>query len=132
MTKEQIQLVMDTWAMAAPIQAQVAETFYNRLFEIAPNVRPMFKGDIKAQGLKLTQTLGMVVAGLHNFSLIEPTVAELGRKHVGYGVEDKDYDTVAQALLWTLEKHLGAAFTPQVKEAWTQAYTTIAGVMTRA
>jgi nitric oxide dioxygenase len=118
--------------MAAPIQAQVAETFYNRLFEIAPSVRPMFKGDIKAQGLKLTQTLGMVVAGLHNFGLIEPTVAELGRKHVGYGVEDKDYDTVAQALLWTLEKHLGPAFTPQVKEAWTQAYTTIAGVMTRA
>ena len=36
---------------------------------------------------------------------------------------------VGAALLWTLGQGLGAAFTPAVAGAWTEAYTVLAGVM---
>ena len=56
----------------------------------------------------------------------------MGRRHVGYGVTAKHYEPVGAALLWTLEKGLGADFTPPVKAAWTETYMTVAGVMQKA
>ena len=45
---------------------------------------------------------------------------------------DKHYDTVGAALLWTLEKGLGTAFTPEVKEAWVTVYALLATTMKNA
>jgi hemoglobin-like flavoprotein len=56
-------------------------------------------------------------------------VQDLGRRHVGYGVTDEHYDTVGGALLWTLEKGLGSAFTPEMKDAWATVYGILASVM---
>jgi hemoglobin-like flavoprotein len=69
---------------------------------------------------------------LHQVEKILPAVEDLGRRHVGYGVTAKHYEPVGAALLWTLEQGLGTAFTPPVKDAWTEVYTTVAGVMTKA
>jgi hemoglobin-like flavoprotein len=89
----------------------------------------MFKGDMKEQGKKLMSTLAIVVAGLANPNSILPAVQALGVKHNAYNVKDAHYDTVGKALLWTLEQGLGKEFTPDVKAAWTAAYTLLAGVM---
>lgn len=132
MTPEKIKLVQDSFAKVAPIAGQAADIFYDRLFEIAPDVRPMFPADMSNQKDKLMQTLGVAVNNLHQVETILPTVQELGRKHVGYGVKDEHYDTVGAALLFTLEKGLGDAFTPDVKEAWTETFVTVAGVMKEA
>ena len=53
----------------------------------------------------------------------------LGRRHSGYGVQDKDYGTVGKALIWTLEQGMGEDFTPEVRDAWMAAYGMIAQVM---
>ena len=74
--------------------------------------------------------LATAVSNLHQVEKIVPAVQDLGRRHVGYGVTADQYEPVGEALLWTLEKGLGPAFTPQVNEAWTSAYTTLASVMT--
>ena len=87
---------------------------------------------MKEQKMKLLQMLGMAVKGLDNLEQLVPAVENLGRRHVGYGVKDSHYDTVGDALLWTLEKGLGEAFTPEVMEAWTQTYITLATVMKNA
>lgn len=129
MTPDQIQLVKSSFAKVAPIAPQAAELFYGRLFEIAPEVRPMFKGDVAEQGRKLMTALTMAVANLERTDKLVPVVRDLGRRHVGYGVRDAHYGKVAEALLWTLEKGLGDAFTPPVREAWTAAYMLIAGTM---
>lgn len=129
MTPEQKQLVRDSWSKVVPIQETAAELFYGRLFEVYPEVKPYFKGDMKEQGRKLMAMLGTAVNGLDNLeALIEPLKAS-GKAHAGYGVKAEDYDKVADAFLWTLEKGLGDAFTAQVKEAWTVTYTTVASVM---
>jgi len=92
----------------------------------------LFKGDIQVQGEHLMATLKIAVDGLDDLDAIVPTVEDLGRRHVDYGVKDEDYDTVGEALLWTLEKGFGDEFTPEVKGAWATVYTLLATVMTNA
>ena len=132
MTPEQVSLVKTSWAKVVPIAPQAAELFYGRLFELDPSVKPLFKGDMQEQGKKLMTTISTVVNSLDNLEPMLPAVQDLGRRHVGYGVSDAHYDTVGSALLWTLEQGLGAEFTANVKQSWTEAYTALAGVMKAA
>jgi hemoglobin-like flavoprotein len=129
MTPDQVKAVQDSFAKVAPISEQAAALFYGRLFEIAPEVKPLFKGDMKEQGRKLMATLAVVVNGLSNLEAILPAASALAKRHVDYGVKAAHYEPVGGALLWTLERGLGDAFTPQLKAAWTAAYTTLSGYM---
>ena len=129
MTPEQKKLVQQSFAKVLPIKEQAAELFYGRLFELDPSLRPMFKGDMKRQGAMLMSVLAMAVNGLDRLHAIVPAVEALGRRHVGYGVRDEHYETVGAALLWTLEKGLGTAFTPETRAAWAACYGLLAGVM---
>lgn len=129
MTPNQIKLVQASFAQVAPIAATAADLFYGRLFETAPHVRAMFPEDISEQKKKLMAMLGTVVAGLNNLDTLMPAVRALGRRHGGYGVKAQHYAPVGSALLWTLEKGLGAAFTPDVKDAWATAYIVLSTTM---
>ncbi len=127
-----IRLVQSSFAKVVPVAEQAAEIFYNRLFEIDPSVRSMFKGDIAEQGQKLMATLKVAVNGLSKPDTIIPVIEELGRRHVGYGVRDDHYDTVGAALLFTLEKGLGDDFDIDTQNAWASAYNLLATVMINA
>ena len=132
MTPEQVKMVQASFAMVEPIADTAADIFYDRLFEIAPDVRPMFPADMKDQKKKLMQTLSVAVKNLHKVETILPVVEELGARHVGYGVKDEHYDSVGAALLYTLEAGLGDDWTPELCDAWTETYLTLAGVMKQA
>ena len=121
-----------SFEQVAPIAETAAELFYGRLFEVAPEVRPLFRGDMKAQGRALMGIIGVAVKGLDKLEQIVPAVQEMGRRHAGYGVQESHYQTVGACLLWTLEKGLGDGFTPPVKDAWTTAYTLLAETMKAA
>jgi hemoglobin-like flavoprotein len=132
MTPEQKVLVQSTFAKVAPIADTAAAMFYARLFEIDPSLRPLFTTDIADQGRKLMQTLAVAVTGLDRLDELVPAVRQLGVRHARYGVKDHHYDTVAEALLWTLERGLGSDFTPDVKNAWTAVYGVLASTMKEA
>lgn len=132
MTPDQVKLVQDSFQHVTPIATQAGDLFYARLFEIAPEVRPMFPADITAQRDKLMRMLTTAVTNLHQVEVIVPAVKDLGKRHVKYGVKDAHYDKVGEALIWTLDKGLGEAFTPPVKDAWVATYDTLAGVMKTA
>ncbi len=132
MNENQISLVQDSFAKVVPIKDAAAEIFYNRLFEVAPQVRPMFKDDVTEQGTKLMATLSVVVNGLRDLDKIVPVAEKLAVNHIDYGVKAEHYDTVGASLLYTLKAGLGDDFTDEVEEAWTAAYTTLAGVMVNA
>jgi nitric oxide dioxygenase len=129
MTERQIELVKSSFAMVAPISEAAAGLFYNRLFEIAPEVRSLFGGDMKEQGRKLMQMLALIVNGLDRLERLAPAVEDLGRRHVSYQVTADQYEVVGSALLWTLGQGLGDAFTDEVCEAWTAAYGVLASTM---
>lgn len=127
-----IRLVQASFAEVRPISEQAAAIFYARLFEIAPEVKPLFKGDMVEQGRKLMAMLAVVVNGLDKLDSIVPAAQELACKHVGYGVRKEHYAVVGSALLYALGAGLGSAFTPEVKQAWSDAYAVLAGVMIAA
>ena len=132
MTPNQIKLVQTSFAQVAPIAATAADLFYGRLFEIAPQVRAMFPDDLSEQKKKLMAMLGTAVAGLSRLDTLMPAVQALGRRHGGYGVRAQHYASVGSALLWTLEKGLGEAFTPEVKDAWATTYIVLSTTMMNA
>ena len=132
MTPRQVELVRSSWAKIEPISETAARLFYRRLFEVAPEVRPLFKTSISQQGDKLMKTLSVVVAGLDRFDSILPAVEQLGRRHDAYGAQPEHYGVVGETLLWTLEQGLGEAFTDETRRAWTEAYEALAGVMIQA
>ena len=132
MTPVEIKLVKDSWAKVVPISETAAELFYGKLFELDPEVRSMFKGDMKEQGRKLMAILNTAVNSLDKLDAIVPAIQDMGKRHVGYGVKDKDYDTVGEALIWTLGAGLKDDFTDDTKAAWIAVYTLVADTMKSA
>jgi len=129
MNPSQVKLVQESFAKVAPISEQAAVIFYDRLFEVAPAVKAMFPADMAEQRKKLMATLAVVVNGLSNIESILPAASALATRHVSYGAKPEHYPVVGGALLWTLEKGLGAAWTPEVAAAWTAAYGTLSNFM---
>ncbi len=129
MTPDQVKAIQDSFAKVVPISEQAAALFYGRLFEIAPAVKPLFRGDIEEQGRKLMAMLAAVVNGLGNLETILPAASALAKRHIDYGVKAADYEPVGAALLWTLQRGLGREWTPELAAAWTEAYAVLSGFM---
>ena len=126
MTPEQVKSIQESFAKVAPIADAAAALFYDRLFEIAPEVKPLFRGDMTEQGRKLMKTLTVVVNGLGNLDSHFARRERAWRRTMSaYGVKPSHYTPVGEALLWTLERGLGPDWTPELKGAWTAAYTTL-------
>jgi len=132
MAPEHVRLVQSTWVKVLPIKDTAAQLFYERLFEMDPSLRALFRGDMRQQGEKLMQVIDAAVNGLSHLERIVTAIQELGRRHVDYGVKDHHYDTVGAALLWTLEKSLGKEFTREARNAWTTVYSILATTMQEA
>ena len=132
MTPEKIALVRSSWQQVLPIQDTAAQLFYGQLFELDPSLRGMFKGDMAEQGRKLMAIINTAVNSLDDLGPILGAVQDMGRRHVAYGVTEAHYDTVGSALIWTLGKGLGEQFTPAVRDAWVETYTTLASAMKQA
>jgi methyl-accepting chemotaxis protein len=132
LTEVQKKLVQDSWAKVEPIAPTAASLFYAKLFELDPSLKPLFKGDLTEQGAKLMKTLAVAVGSLNKLDGLVPVLQQLGRRHKNYGVLPPHYDTVAVTLLDTLDKGLGDAFTPDVKDAWVAIYGVVSSTMIAA
>jgi hemoglobin-like flavoprotein len=133
MNPHQKTLVQESWKQVEPIADVAATLFYGRLFELDPDLRPLFSSsDLGEQKRKLMQMLGVAVRGLDRPEQLVTALEALGRRHVGYHVRDAHYATVGEALLWTLEQGLGAAFTAEAREAWMLTYGLVSSGMRSA
>ena len=132
MNAAQRELVLTTFAKLAVMPEVAGALFYERLFAANPTFQPLFKNDMRIQGLKLMTMLALVVYNLPEPGKVLPAIRDLAIRHVEYGVKLSDYDTLREALLWTLEQVLEKDFTPAVREAWTVCYDELAGEMKAA
>jgi hemoglobin-like flavoprotein len=132
MSPLKIALIRSSWQQVLPIKDTAAQLFYGQLFDLDPSLRGMFKGDMTEQGRKLMTIINTAVNSLDNLAPILGVVEDMGRRHVAYGVTEAHYDTVGSALIWALDKGLGEQFTPAVKDAWVETYTTLASAMKQA
>jgi nitric oxide dioxygenase len=130
MTPNQIELVRASWSKVATTNSEVVgELFYNRLFSIAPEVKPLFHGPMPSQYRKLLSMLSYVISKLNRLEDILDEVAALAKRHVHYGVKPEFFTPVGAALLWTLEQGLGDDWTEETKAAWIECYTILSGAM---
>lgn len=142
--QKQRRAIVDSFRLVVPIAETAADLFYRRLFELRPNYRDLFPEDMAGQKRKLVTMLAFIVNALdYDDSQWSDRISEdedlflvllaMGRRHRElYHIPDESYGPVAEALLWTLGHGLGQAFTPYVKEAWTNAYGAIAMTMKMA
>jgi hemoglobin-like flavoprotein len=132
MTPEQTGLIRESFGKVLPIADVAAELFYTRLFDLDPSLRHLFHGDMKEQGRKLMTMIRVAVANLDRLDNVVPAVEALGERHARYGVEDSMYETVGEALIWTLQTGLGEDFTPETRQAWIEVYGLLSSVMKNA
>ena len=132
MAPDDFKLVRLSFVKVMAVKSKAGRLFYERLFTIAPEVKPLFKGDLGKQTDKLMASLAMAVGMLEKPDLLNGTLTGLAKRHVGYGVRDEHYDKVSEALLWTLAQTLEADFRPQVEAAWRSLYAMVATSMRAA
>ena len=134
MTTKNIELVKKSWALVAAIDVEtVGGLFYGRLFDIAPEVKPMFnRTSIPEQSKKLMAMLSYVISKLDKLNEILHEVARLAKRHTKYGVTDDHYMAVGDSLLWTLEKGLGEHWNKELKIAWMDIYGVLSSAMISA
>lgn len=129
MKAEEFKLVQDSLPLIRPMADQIAKSFYLHLFEIAPQTKRLFTGDMDRQGTMLMTSLDLAVSGLGDMEKILPSVHALGERHYSYGVKPEYYQPAVESFVWSLEQHLGNQFTAELKEAWRMAFQALADTM---
>jgi hemoglobin-like flavoprotein len=129
MNARQIQLVKETWGFVIVKSDEAGQLFYSRLFEVAPEVKHMFKGDMKEQARKLMSMVTLIVSKLDKLDTILSEIRSLASRHNRYGTKRDHYAAVGESLIWTLKTGLGDRWTKETEEAWTAVYKILAGAM---
>lgn len=132
LTPQQVEVLQSSFRVLQPLGATAAALFYRRLFEPDPSVAPLFKGDMQEQGRKFMQVLAVAAGGMSSLSTLAPVIRQLGARHAIYGVRPEHYESVREALLWSVARVLQDAYTEEVRTTWLVAYSTLAAVMKEA
>jgi hemoglobin-like flavoprotein len=129
MTVTQVHAIRTSFAELARHEHVAALIFYRRLFELDPELRPLFTSDIEEQSRKLLDMLGALIAMLERPLGLEIELKAMGARHAGYGVKDSHYATVGEALLDMLTETFAERFTPDLRGAWTALYGAVEATM---
>ena len=132
MTPEQVDLIRKSFDALWPVRRRLADAFYNRFFELAPDARALFPKDIARQHLKFMDMIAAIVGALDKRDIFQSIISYSGRQHAQFGVERSHFVAFGDALIWGLEQQFGAAFTPELKQAWITLYDAVQSEMTRA
>jgi hemoglobin-like flavoprotein len=132
MTPEQIDLVRKSFDALWPFRRKLAEEFYGRFFELAPDTRRFFPNDMERQQLKLMDTIAAIVATLDQREICQSIISHTGRKHADFGVQTSHFIAFGEALIGGLQRQFGPAFTPEMQQAWLVLYDAIQAEMIRA
>ena len=122
-------LLKESFDLIVPRKDEFAHSFYERLFADYPQTRSLFAADMRRQERALMAALATVVAGVQRGENLVPVLQELGFKHKGYGATAGHYPAVGATLLATIREYLGSHFTPEVENAWIEAYEVISSQM---
>lgn len=129
LTADQVRLVTESYALIGRSPRPYSELFYHRLLLDHPFARALFPDDLRHQAFVFEKTIAILVREVGNIAGLRPTLADLARKHVGYGVRPYQYEAVGAVLIATFSEILGSRFTPEIREAWETVYAETAGVM---
>ena len=125
MTPEQIDLIRESFDAMWPMRRDIADLCYSRFFELAPDARDLFPGDMEQQRMKLMDMIAALVGSLDDRPLFQSLATYSGRKHARFGVQPSQYVALGEALMWSIESKFGGSFTPELRESWRALYATV-------
>jgi hemoglobin-like flavoprotein len=131
MTPEQTDLIRTSFDSMWPMRSRLAELCYERLFELAPESRGMFPNDMEKQRLKLMDMISALVGALDRRDVFDSLIARSASQHAALGVTPSQYAAFGDALMWSFDRQFGAAFTPELREAWAALYAVVRNEMQR-
>src|SRR6516225_5407924 len=114
-----------------PIRRKLAGRFYSCFFELAPDAKRLFPSDMERQHLKLMDMIAAIVGALEKREIFQSIIRHTGRQHAQFGVNPSHFVAFGDALIWSLEKQFGAAFTPELKEAWIELHRNVQSELLR-
>ncbi|MCB1536158.1 MAG: hemin receptor [Rhodoblastus sp.] len=132
MTRDQAQIVEDSFSAIGPVTLEMGEAFYDNLFEIAPELRKMFSRETSGQAMRFSQILAFVVSNLRAPDRLLPIIRNLGARHREVGVVAEHFPPFKAALLKTVHEKMGDHWTPEVESAWSSTYDMLAKEMLSA
>jgi len=123
-------MIRDSFELAKPIAARVAERFYENLWGDYPQSKGLFqKVDMAKQRNALVGSLVQIVDNLDQPQKLTNYLQAMGARHISYGTEELHYSWVGASLLKTFGEFLGDAWTPALRDQWTMAYKVISETM---
>lgn len=125
MTPEEIDLIRRSFDALWSNRRRISELFYGRFFELAPDTRRLFPDDMEKQQLKLMDSLAAIVGALDQREIFQSVISHTARQHARLGALPAHFAAFREALMWGLQQQLGAAFTPELKQAWSTLYDTV-------
>lgn len=132
MNPNHVDLIRDSFVQMLVEPERTARLFYDRLFDLAPETRPLFRNDMTEQGRLLVDALARIVTGLSRLEAMLPGLRKLAEGHVRYGVQERHYAIAGDALLHVVAIYGGPNIDPATLEAWAVAYDLVAGTMIEA
>ncbi|HEY2205455.1 MAG TPA: globin domain-containing protein [Pseudonocardia sp.] len=124
-----VNIIRASFAEVEDMSDDLAKHFYAVLFHHAPETRDLFPANMEVQRSRLLRALVHVIQMVDRPNDLTPFLAQLGRDHRKFGVIARHYNAVGLALIGAIEHYSGAAWTPEVNAAWTDAYGLIAHAM---
>ena len=125
----QIRLVRESLPRVRERLVPASMDFYDNLFALAPELRPLFRSDIASQGMRFMSTLATIADLLDAPAELGTEIDELAKAHAGVGVQAAHFAPMGAALMVTLAETLGEEFTPELQAAWHAAYDHFAALM---
>lgn len=125
-----VQLLRESFRAISHKGDELMAHFYDILFTRYPQVRPLFgEARMQEQRVKLLRSLALIVRHVDQPQYLAPYLQGLGRMHVAYGAEEGHYAAVGECLLEAMAKTAGPLWSPELQDAWAQAYGVVAEVM---
>ncbi|MCB1541530.1 MAG: hypothetical protein KDJ25_12050 [Rhodoblastus sp.] len=132
MTRDQAQIVEDSFAAIGPVTLAMGEAFYENLFETAPDMRALFSHETSDQAMRFAQVLAYVVSNLRAPDQLLPIIRNLGARHREFGVVAEHFAPFKTALLRTLRDKMGNHWGTEVETAWSSTFDMLAKEMQNA
>jgi len=126
---EDHRLLQESLGLVAPAATELVAAFYDQLFADHPQLRLMFPADMELQRDRLLKAIIALVTHYDRPDQLMPALTAMGRNHVRYGVQLDHFVAVGNALIVTLRRFAGPAWTADYEGAWLRAYTFAAGAM---
>lgn len=129
LSASEIALIRESFERLQPHVESASELFYRRLFEIAPELRALFRADMAGQGMRFMTTLAVIVQHFDDPEALTPYLRRLAAGHAAYGVRPEHFRPMGRALIVTMRETLGAGFPDGAESAWEAAYDLMAQEM---